>query len=364
MDMGSVNPDQYQQLLQVKAEQVRQLFTAFGAPQVEVFESAASHYRLRAEFRIWHEEDDLFYAMFEPGNKRVPVRIDECPMVSERIHSVMFALLDEIRKQPVLSRKLFQVDFLSTLSGELLVTLLYHRPLEEEWRSVVEPLRAQFGIDIIGRSRKTKLVVERDYVIEKLQVGDRQFVYQQVENSFTQPNGGVAEKMLAWAQDVTQSQSGDLLELYCGNANFTIALAHKFRQVLATEISKTSVKSALYNLEANKVDNVEVVRLSSEEFTQAMNKEREFRRLNEKDIDLDSYEFSTVLVDPPRSGLDQGTEKLVQRFDRILYISCNPDTLKQNLQGLNQTHRIERLALFDQFPYTDHKECGVWLVRR
>ncbi|MEH6813286.1 MAG: tRNA (uridine(54)-C5)-methyltransferase TrmA, partial [Motiliproteus sp.] len=64
------------------------------------------------------------------------------------------------------------------------------------------------------------------------------------------------------------------------------------------------------------------------------------------------------------AGLDEGTERLVQKFDRILYVSCNPDTLKQNLLGLCETHKIERLALFDQFPYTDHKECGVWLVKR
>jgi len=54
----------------------------------------------------------------------------------------------------------------------------------------------------------------------------------------------------------------------------------------------------------------------------------------------------------------------VQNYDRILYISCNPHTLCENLQTLSQTHRIEKAALFDQFPYTDHMESGVWLVRK
>ena len=92
----------------------------------------------------------------------------------------------------------------------------------------------------------------------------------------------------------------DLLELYCGNGNFTAVLAQHFKSVLATEISKISVRSAETNFTHNKVDNVSVVRMSSEEFTQALNGERPFRRL--KDIDLDSYNFSTIFVDPPRAG--------------------------------------------------------------
>ena len=55
---------------------------------------------------------------------------------------------------------------------------------------------------------------------------------------------------------------------------------------------------------------------------------------------------------------------MVQQFDRILYISCNPTTLRANLEILNRTHGVVRCALFDQFPYTDHIEAGVLLERR
>lgn len=52
----------------------------------------------------------------------------------------------------------------------------------------------------------------------------------QVEGAFSQPNGKVCCKMLEWAHSVTEgSQSGDMLELYCGNGNFTCALAGNFR---------------------------------------------------------------------------------------------------------------------------------------
>ena len=52
------------------------------------------------------------------------------------------------------------------------------------------------------------------------------------------------------------------------------------------------------------------------------------------------------------------------RDERILYISCNPETLCRNLETLSQTHNVTRLALFDQFPYTHHMECGVLLTRK
>jgi tRNA (uracil-5-)-methyltransferase len=170
------------------------------------------------------------------------------------------------------------------------------------------------------------------------------------------------QQMLEWAQDVTRDADGDLLELYCGNGNFSLAMAHNFNQVLATEIAKPSVDSAQFNITANGIDNVKILRMSAEEFTMAIRGEREFNRL--KGIDLQSYHCNTIFVDPPRAGLDQATLDMVQAYERILYISCNPLTLKDNLQQLIQSHRIERFALFDQFPYTHHMESGVWLVRR
>ncbi|XPE46105.1 hypothetical protein ACNKHO_25465 [Shigella flexneri] len=51
-------------------------------------------------------------------------------------------------------------------------------------------------------------------------------------------------KMLEWALDAPKESSGDLLELYCGNGNFSLALARNFKRVLATEIAKPSVAAA------------------------------------------------------------------------------------------------------------------------
>lgn len=366
MVITDIDSSRYDTQLDAKRERIEQQFARFSPPPLEVFASPPSHYRMRAEFRVWHEGEDLFYAMFEadpeaPKGQRV-VRIDRFPVASERINELMPALLDAIREDDILRRRLFQVEFLTTLAGDALVTMIYHKPLDADWEARARELQAALGVALIGRSRKQRLVLDRDHVWERLAVEGRELVYQQVENSFTQPNAEICRAMLHWARDVTRDSRGDLVELYCGNGNFTVALAENFRRVVATEISRTSVASAQVNLEANGIHNVHVARMSAEEFSQALSGEKLGRRVAA--MRLDECDFSTVLVDPPRAGLDAASCEPLMRYERIVYISCNPDTLAFNLKQLTRTHRVTRLALFDQFPWTDHCECGVLLERR
>lgn len=362
-----VNPAHYQAQLDEKIARLTQMFAPYSAPKLEVFSSEPLHYRMRAEFRVWHQGDDLYYIMFNPQT-REKYRVDQFPAASQLINSVMVELIEQIKDNPLLRHKLFQVDFLSTLSGEILVSMLYHRQIDETWVEEAKKLKTRliekgFQLDLIGRARKIKFVLDRDYVVETLAVFGNEYRYQQVENSFTQPNGKVAEKMLEWAVDCTRNSEGDLLELYCGNGNFSLALAQNFHRVLATELAKPSVESAQYNIAINQIENVKIVRMSAEEFTQAMEGQREFNRLKQADVNLNDYQCETVFVDPPRSGMDIDTCKMVQNYRRILYISCNPETLLENLSVLSDTHTITRFALFDQFPYTHHMEAGVMLER-
>ncbi|MFM5637087.1 tRNA (uridine(54)-C5)-methyltransferase TrmA [Aeromonas veronii] len=356
----------YQAQLDEKRARLTELFAGFTLPALEVHSSPAEFYRMRAEFRIWHEGDDLFHCMYAPATKEI-IKIDHFPTASRLINQLMPLLLEGLRPHPVLRRKLFQIDYLSTQSGQIIVSLLYHRQLEAEWQQAAEVLQAElrakgFELQLIGRAHKQKICLGDDFVIEQLNVAGRQLIYKQVENSFTQPNAAINEQMLAWALDVTKGSEGDLLELYCGNGNFSIALAQNFRKVLATEIAKPSVDSAQFNIAANGVDNLIILRMSAEEFTMAMRGEREFNRL--KGVDLKSYQCNTIFVDPPRAGLDDATVKLVQEYDNILYISCNPETLQANMAVLGETHEIARFALFDQFPWTHHMEAGVYLRRK
>lgn len=355
----------YQQQLDAKVARISDQFAEYNPPALQVFASPEHNYRMRAEFRIWHIEDDLFYAMFERSEdkQKKVIRVDEFPIADRSINLLMPKLLAGLKANPVLSARLFEVHFLATLSGEMLVSLLYHRKLEPDWEPAAQALSKALNIKLIGRSRGQKFVLSDDYVVEQLQVFERTYIYKQIESSFTQPNAQVCQKMLEWACSVAEHSEQDLLELYCGNGNFTLPLSTRFRRVLATELAKSSVYAAQWNIEQNQIENIQVARLSAEEFTQAYNGEREFRRLQEANIDLSSYDFDTVFVDPPRAGIDDDTLKLLQRFKRIIYISCNPDTLHDNLKTLCQSHKVTQFALFDQFPYTHHVESGVLLEK-
>ena len=158
------------------------------------------------------------------------------------------------------------------------------------------------------------------------------------------------------------SAARDLLELYCGHGNFTIPLAAKFNRVLASEISKSSIANARVNCELNGVCNAQFVRLSADELMSAFARQREFERL--KGIDIFSYDFSHVLIDPPRAGLEPSVLEFIKNFQNLIYISCNPQTLFENLRSLCATHEVRRFAIFDQFAHTAHIECGVLLRRR
>lgn len=362
MSLPSIDPASYTKQLDDKLARFKRQFADLDLPEPIVAPSASLHYRLRAEFRIWHMGERVEYAMFDPDDPKRPVVIDQFAAAVGIIHETMPRLRERLKADENLKRKLFQVDFLATLSGELLVTLIYHRRLDEHWESAARMLADDLDIHLVGRSRKQKIVLDRDWVLEDFELNGRRLRYQQIEGSFTQPNGGVNRQMLGWACEQVRGLGGDLLELYCGNGNFTMALAPMFGRVLATEVSKSSVQAAHYNLEANAISNIELVRMSAEEISGALAGLRPYRRLRE--IDLRAYAFSTLFVDPPRSGLDGATLALARGFRHILYISCNPASLHENVVALKDTHAISAAAVFDQFPYTDHLESGLLLTRK
>jgi tRNA (uracil-5-)-methyltransferase len=362
MPLSRINPDRYPALFATKAERIRQDFAALNLPALQLFASPPLGYRLRAEFRMWHTGARVDYAMFAPADPRQPIPIEDFPPAAPHLRALMPRLRDKLNASEILRQRLFQAEFLTTLKGERLVTLIYHRPLDATWEAAARELAAELDIQLIGRSRRQKIVIGRDWLEEEIEVDGRHLHYRQIEGSFSQPNGEVNRAMLGWARAQAANLGGDLLELYCGNGNFTLALAPLFGKVFATELSKPSVAAAQYNLATNHINNVALARMASDEVSAALAKVRPFRRL--QDIDLDTYRFSTLFVDPPRAGLDAATLELARNFDNVLYISCNPDTLRENVTALANSHRIVAAAAFDQFPYTDHLECGLLLNRR
>lgn len=358
----------YEEQLNYKIAREKDRFSSlidFSKIALDIIKSKDSNFRNRAEFRVWWEKDEneqkdiLTYTMND-FNKEI-LKIDSCEIVSEDIKNLMPKLLTELEKSMILSFRLFAIEFLVSSTSDMLVTLIYHKKLEDEWINLAREIEQKLNIKIIGRSRKQKIVLSSDFINESLNINSQEFKFAYEENGFTQPNTSVNIKMIEWVLNNTKDSNKDLCELYCGGGNFTIPLSKKFSKVLATEISKTSIKSALRNCSLNGINNIEFIRMSSEEFVEALNEVRAFNRL--KNIDLKYYDFDTIFMDPPRSGLDDTTRALAKNFTNIIYISCNPQTLHRDLEELLKTHKVLRFALFDQFAYSEHIECGVILKK-
>ena len=126
-------PDQYQSQLAAKEAILTELLADWTRPALSVCASQPSHYRMRAEFRIWHDGARSYYAMFDPKNPTVPLEVTEFPVASKLLNRLMDEVMAGVMSDPELRHKLFQVNFLTTQSGDALITLIYHRQLAEDW---------------------------------------------------------------------------------------------------------------------------------------------------------------------------------------------------------------------------------------
>ena len=354
----------YEEQLSFKIQREKERFSNFTNIEFDIIKSEEKAFRNRAEFRIWWEKDEsgnevLSFAMND-FNKNI-LQIESCQIVSSHIQEIMPKLLALVSSDIELANRLFAVEFLGSTTNDLLVTLIYHKKLEDSWNTKAKDLEKKLNIKVMGRSRKQKLIISTDTINESLEINNQNFKFAYQEGGFTQPNTNVNIQMIEWVLNNIETSSKDLCELYCGGGNFTIPLSTKFNKVLATEISKTSIKSALKNCELNNINKIQFIRMSAEEFVQGLQEVRTFNRL--KDVNLKDYNFDTIFMDPPRSGLDDTTRTLAKDFEQIIYISCNPETLHRDLKELTNTHEIVKFALFDQFAYTHHIESGVILKK-
>ncbi|RQD68018.1 tRNA (uridine(54)-C5)-methyltransferase TrmA [Campylobacter hepaticus] len=346
--------------LEEKASFMQEYFKELYKEDFKLFASKNKHYRTKIELSFYHENNTLFYAMFNAQTKK-KIIIKNLEFADEKICILMPKLLEYLRSHHSLKEKLFGVEFLAT-KEDLSTTLLYHKNIQDI-KQDLEKLSTTLNINLIARSKGKKLIFKTEILKQILNIHNKKIFYEISNDCFIQANTAINEKMIEWTCEILNTQKRmDLLELYCGYGNFTLALAHLFNQILATEISKNNIHFALKNCILNDISNIDFIRLSSQELSSALKKEREFFRL--RNIQLDNFNFSHVFVDPPRCGLDKSVIELIKNYKNIIYISCNPLSLKEDLKELNSTHQIHQFALFDQFVNTPHLECGVFLCKR
>ncbi len=265
LDMAP-SPATYEAALQTKVHTLQQLFQPYWPhDKPTVFRSPSTHHRLRAKLGVGMVEGKLAYLMWDDAKKPVPVA--SFPIASQRINELMPRLLVALKTGPgELRSGLRAVNFLDTLAGDTLISLMYKLPLVEGTWAVAARLHLKeaLGVQVVGRSKGVIIPVDRAYVLEAFDLfpeeeGEKMHSsfpvlrYKQVEGNFSNPNGHMAIHTLRWLcsradailSSSPSSSSCDLLELYCGGGNHTMALARKFRRVVGVEINCHLVAVAL-----------------------------------------------------------------------------------------------------------------------
>ena len=355
--MIKVSSENYKKQLQDKEN----LFNSYFNDVVSknIYPSSYHSFRHRCEFGLTEFKNGFNYSMIEDRKR---IEIDEYPICSESIQKLMKNLLQELTKEDVLLNKLFQIEFQSSRLDEVMISLIYHKKLDENWVKNIEVLKEDLKCSVIGRSKNQKLIIGQDYVTEQYASLNKKFKLNLYEQCFSQTNPDICDQMINWIED-NKKKDSDIIELHCGIGTFTIPLSRLFRNVIATENSRPSLVALEKNINLNKCKNIKYARLSGKETLEAYEEKREFRRLIDKNIYLKEYNIKSIFVDPPREGIDKDTISKISHFDEIIYISCGFQSLKRDLDILKETHKIKKAAMFDQFPYTDHIESGVILER-
>jgi 23S rRNA (uracil1939-C5)-methyltransferase len=147
--------------------------------------------------------------------------------------------------------------------------------------------------------------------------------------------------------------SENVLDLYCGIGTISLYIANKVKKVLGVEIVEKAVENAKSNAELNNISNANFICLDASKIT------KESISLN-NDID-------TVIVDPPRKGLDSATIDLIKELNpkKIIYVSCDPATLARDIDilcNVEKQYRVQKFANVDMFPHTMHIETVMSLI--
>ena len=144
-----------------------------------------------------------------------------------------------------------------------------------------------------------------------------------------------------------------LLDAYCGTGTIGIIASKSAGEVIGVELNGDAVKDAVTNAELNGVDNIKFYKADAGKFMV------EAAELGEK--------FDVVIMDPPRAGasLDFLKSLVTLAPDRIVYISCNPETQSRDLSYLTRKgYKVRRIQPVDMFPHTEHVETVALLTRQ
>lgn len=246
-------------------------------------------------------------------------------------------------------------------TGEILVTLVTAGPLfpsrsnlvkalvqrHPEITSIVQNIKDNDSSMVLGSREK---VLYGKGFIEDILLGRR---FRLSSRSFYQVNSLQTEKLYNIAVDAAGLTGKErVLDAYCGIGTIGICAADRAGEVLSVELNEEAAGDAEENVRQNGLRNVRVYHEDAGQFMEEMAARGE--------------RAEVLLMDPPRSGASEAflQSALQMRPDRIVYISCNPETLGRDLKVLTEGgYRMKKAVPVDMFPFTPEAETVCLLVR-
>jgi len=307
--------------------------------------------------------------MHKKGNFMSIVTVDNCQIVHPDFNAVLSAVLDFVKKSeyPLYNKKT-HLGLLRNLivrrgvrTNEMTINLVTASDEKagvtfDEEAFVKELLSLggkDFSHEIVGIMRtiddeiadavkcdELKVLYGRDYYNEEI-MGLK---FKVSAFSFFQTNIEAVERLYTEAINLIDDFEGKTaFDLYCGTGTISQVLALKAKKVVGVELVAEAVEAAKENAKLNGLDNCEFI--AGDVFEVLKN-------VSEKP--------DVIVVDPPRVGIQpKALDKIISYgVKEIVYVSCNPKTLAQNLKYFEYYgYRCKYLKPFDNFPMTKHIEC-------
>lgn len=260
-------------------------------------------------------------------------------------------------------------------TGEIMVVLVCSTPvftaknhfvkallqLHPEISTIVMNINDRYGSMVLGKNEK--ILHGKGYITDIL-CGCR---FRISPKSFYQINPVQTEILYSKAVEFAELTGSELvLDAYCGTGTIGIIAAKSAGQVLGVELNADAVKDAVSNYKENGIKNIRFVCADAGEFMRDMARAVTQGEFGEDLFLSDPAACDVVFMDPPRAGSDETflASLCLLAPKRLVYISCNPETLARDLHYLVKNgYAVKAIQPVDMFPHTNHVECVCLLTQ-
>ena len=234
-------------------------------------------------------------------------------------------------------------DFLTVKDGTVTVRVNYLNELLIDIKSDSKVTFNDVPNNIKGIVLNDKTIYGENYFYDM--IGDMKFKISY--NSFFQINNYIANEIFKLLNVYLSGEN--LLDLYCGVGTLGLSLKNNFNKIVGIEKIENAILNAKDNAKSNGVTNAKFFAGDTAKILSELNEE-----------------FDTIIVDPPRSGLNKETIDLILDINpkKICYVSCDQLTLSRDLKVLQDKYYISKINVLDMFPNTYHVETVMILERK